>query len=195
VIRKDLCLLTSWLAAATDRDFLASTSASICLGLLTMDRQLFRMTNANIAVDVFQALNVCRNFTAKITLDWSSLNERADFIQLCFSELIGAGIGVNTGLSKNLLALGEADAEYVGQADLDPFVGRNRCSGDTWHMVWLALALLVAWILAENTHNTVPTDDSAVFAALFYRWGYSHVRLCLSIQMLRARQAALASPC
>jgi hypothetical protein len=38
----------------------------------------------------------------------------------------------------------------------------------------LALALLVPWIFADDTHNAFAADDAARFTKGLYRWTNSH---------------------
>lgn len=38
----------------------------------------------------------------------------------------------------------------------------------------LTLALLVAWVLADDTHDALAADDAAGLTKLFDGWTYSH---------------------
>jgi hypothetical protein len=116
------------LALLLRTDLTAGTFASTRVGVRTLaaDRQALAMTEAAVAADLHQALDVLPDLTAEVTFYLQvAVDELAEPHNLFFGKVADAGIGVDPGLPEDLLARGEPDSKYVGQSDLDALLARE----------------------------------------------------------------------
>ena len=91
------------------------------------------MTQAAVAADLAQALDVHSGLTTQVTLDdivmLDSITQQG---LLLLSQILDAGIGVDTGGLQNLGCASGANAVDLGQSNFDPLVAgkvntRNTC--------------------------------------------------------------------
>lgn len=87
------------------------------------------MTNASVAIDRLEALEIALHFAAKVTFDRDlvGIDGVNDGIELLGREVFSAGIWVNVGLFKNFRSVARPHAVNVGQGSDDAFV-----SGDIY---------------------------------------------------------------
>ena len=98
------------------------------------------MTQAAIAAEVHQALDVHRDFAAQIALDEIVAVDRlADLQNLGVGQLVDPALGGNADLLADLLGLVGADAVNVLQTDDDALAGRNVDARDTSHVLHLSM--------------------------------------------------------
>ena len=94
------------------------------------------MTNATIAADFHQALDVQRNLTAQVALHLQVLfdvvTQLGDFV---LGKVLHAGIGADFGSGKDFLGRSQANAEDVSQADLHTLFSGQVNARNTCH-VW-----------------------------------------------------------
>jgi len=84
-------------------------------GALSPHRQAPAMTDAAVAIDCLQALKICLQFAAQITLDWQlTCGDRLDdLVQLLATEVFPAQIWVNVGLFEYLFRGARANAVNI----------------------------------------------------------------------------------
>src|SRR5215813_7509804 len=63
------------------------------------------------------------------------INDFTNLDDLIFAEILHTNGAVNPGLGQDLLRRGSPDPEYIGQADVRPFLPGQIHSGDTCHIV------------------------------------------------------------
>ena len=91
------------------------------------------MTQTTIAADFRQTLDVHSGLTAQVALDdIAMLNGLTQLAFLLLSQILDAGIGVDTGGLQNLGCTSGSDAVNIGQSNFDPLVAgkidtRNTC--------------------------------------------------------------------
>src|SRR4051794_3033194 len=96
------------------------------LGALSADRKALAVTAALVAADLDLAPDVGLDLATEVTLDLEvGFDLVAGLDQLCVAELVDAGVGVDPGSGQHLLGAGSADAEDVGECDLDALVARE----------------------------------------------------------------------
>ena len=92
------------------------------------------MTQASVATDLHEALHVLLNIATQVALDVEVLLDVvAQLDELLLGQIVGAGVGVDTGVGQNLLRGGQADAVNVGQGDLDALIARKIDTNKTCH--------------------------------------------------------------
>ena len=127
------------------------------------------MTEAAVATDVHQALDVHRGLAAQIALDGVQPDLVADLLEIGVGQIFDFfAVGNATGLA-NFASAAATNAEDSRQADFGMLMRRNIDTSDTSHSVLYllfksTLALLVARIGANHPHDTLATDDLAVAA-------------------------------
>jgi hypothetical protein len=127
------------------------------------------MTEAAVATDVHQALDVHRGLAAQIALDGVQPDLVADLLEIGVGQIFDfLAVGNATGLA-NFASAAATNAEDSRQADFGMLMRRNIDTSDTSHSVLYllfksTLALLVARIGANHPHDTLATDDLAVAA-------------------------------
>ena len=122
-----------------DTDGLARAFARAGVGLsaLTANRQATQVTDATIALDALQALQVHADLAAKIAFDhvFAVLNGVNDLRELRLGQIFCADAGINVGPGQDVFRVAGADAVNVTQRDVDAFVRRNFYSDDTCHLL------------------------------------------------------------
>src|SRR5690606_10488137 len=134
------------------------------------------MTQAAVAADVDEALDVDRNLGAQVTFDlvagFNHATQLADFLVGQVAGLLGR---IDVSLFKDGLGADAADAKDVREGDFAPLVVRDVDAGNTGHDLLLTLPLLVTGVLfANDTHHALTTNDFAAFAARLDRCSDFH---------------------
>ena len=85
------------------------------------------MTNAAIAIDGLQALEIALNFPAEIAFDDDLLraDRLDDVVELFRRQAFRAGVRIHVGLFEHFLREARADAVDVRQGRFDAFVAGN----------------------------------------------------------------------
>src|SRR6185369_4423516 len=149
--------------------------AGIRAGALAANRQAAAMTEASVAAQVHQALDVDRHLAAQIAFDRDATDFLADLFQIGVGQVLDLSVKGHPGRFADLLRGRTADAVDRGQADLGVLVGRNVDTSNACHVRFLklcrgllksALALLVTRIGTDHAHHALATDDLAIPAHL-----------------------------
>ena len=92
------------------------------------------MTQAAVAADLNQTLDVEADLTAQVALDVvvavDYLTQLGGFF---FGQVLDAGVRIDTGLGKDFVGRLAANAEDVGQADLHALLAGKVNTGNTCH--------------------------------------------------------------
>src|SRR4051794_25062513 len=113
----------------------ALAGASVGLGALTADRQALAVTAALVGADLDLAADVGLDLATEVTLDLEvALDLVAELDQLGVAQLVDAGVRVDPGRGQHLLGAGSADAEDVGECDLDALVAREVHTNEACHV-------------------------------------------------------------
>ena len=137
------------------------------------------MTEATVATDVHQTLDVHRGFTAQITFNGEGCDLVADFFQIGVGQILHL-LGISDAAClADLAGAGATNAEDGGQANFSMFVRRNVDASDTCHfrplkLVQSALTLLVTRIGTDHANNALTANDFAVAADFLDRSRNSH---------------------
>ncbi len=92
------------------------------------------MTDALVAADLDLALDVLLDVAPEVTLDAQVLVDvGADPEHLVVGERGDLGVGVEPDVGAQLLRRRQADAEDVGERDLQSLLARDVDAGDTCH--------------------------------------------------------------
>src|SRR3954452_21012457 len=106
----------------------------IGMGALAPDRQTPPVSNAPVAPDVHQALDIHGDFGAKRAFDLDrALDHLAKPGNLIVRQIADPGVRVDPGLAQDAAAGGTADAKDVGQRDLNALLARKVYACDTRH--------------------------------------------------------------
>ena len=92
------------------------------------------MTQATVAADFGEPLDVHRGLTAQVTFDGVLVLD--DFTELCFvifGQVLDAGIRVDTGLCQDLLGSGQANALDIGQSNFNSLFAGQVNTSNTCH--------------------------------------------------------------
>src|SRR4029450_5452439 len=108
--------------------------AGVGLGALAAHGQALAVPQALPRADLHLALDVLLHLAAQITLDLErGLDVGADAGDLVVGEVVHAGVGADVERPADLGGAGAADAEDVGERDLDPLLARDVDAGDACH--------------------------------------------------------------
>ena len=93
------------------------------------------MAHTTVALDLGQTLDVKRDITAQVALyhDGVFVEVVAELGLFISSQVLDAGIGVNSGTGENLVGSGLADAVNISQTNLDPLLARQLNTSNTCH--------------------------------------------------------------
>ena len=81
------------------------------------------MTDASVAADLRETLDVHGDFSAEITFDHVILSDNfAEFLDFFISQIPASGIGIDARLLDDLCCRGTADAINAGQANLNTLI-------------------------------------------------------------------------
>ena len=80
------------------------------------------MTNAAIAADFDEPLDVHGDFTPEVALYLAvMINVLSQFVNIRFGQILDPDVGVNAGLAKDVLSGAATDTVDIGQPDLNSF--------------------------------------------------------------------------
>jgi hypothetical protein len=150
---------------------------------LAADRKSATMPNAPIASEIHQALDRLLKVAAQIAFDFViGIDHLADMDLLIGGEVVGLDRGIDFRRGENLQRARPADSVNIGERYIHPLVFRQFNSSYSCHRVnpFLALALLVARVGAQDAHDAFAAYDLAVLTNLFYRSSNLHNRQSLS---------------
>lgn len=101
-------------------------SSRVGLGILTTYRQTLPVTDASVAADLLEPLDVHRHFATQITLYQLMivLDGGGDSSDLIVSQILDAGIRVHVCLCQETVRTCTADAVDVSETDLDALFSR-----------------------------------------------------------------------
>ncbi len=106
------------------------------MGALAADRQALAVTDALEAADLDLALDVVLDVAAQVTFDGEVLVDVVtDLVDLVLGQVGDLGVGVEVEIGADLLRRGQADAEDVGERDLQPLFAGDVDAGDTCHVI------------------------------------------------------------
>src|SRR5258706_13916688 len=129
-------------------DGFARTFARARVGLSTLaaHRQAAQVTDAPVAFDTLQALQIHANLATEVAFDdvLAILDGMDNQGELLLGEIFGTDGGVDLGISQDDLGIAGANAVDVTQSDVDAFVGGDFYSDDAGHK--LKTGLLDWWI-------------------------------------------------
>src|SRR5690606_14346900 len=122
------------LLLAGDRLGRTLPGAGVGVRALTADRQALAVTQAAVAGDVHQALDVHRGFATQVALDGVILVDGlADLQDLGVGQLVDPARRLDADLGRDVPGGGRADAVDVLKRDFDALVGRDVDASDTGH--------------------------------------------------------------
>ncbi len=104
------------------------------MGALAANRQVLAVTQATIAAQIHQTLDVHRNFTAQVALDGEvGVDVLANGQHFGVRKLIHATRTVDVQGFADLLSKERTDTGDVGERDRNPFRGRDIDASNTCH--------------------------------------------------------------
>ena len=93
------------------------------------------MAQTLIRADFHLALDVLGYVAAQVALDREvAIDELANLHYLGIRQITNLGVRADLELGEQILRRSEANPKNVGQADLDPLVAGEVCSGDSCHL-------------------------------------------------------------
>ena len=91
------------------------------------------MTQAAIAADLVQALDVQCGLAAQVALDDISVDSVTELLLVSIGQILNAGVGVDTSLLQNVHSALAADTIDISQADFNALILRQVNTGNTCH--------------------------------------------------------------
>ena len=91
------------------------------------------VTQAAVAADVGEALDVTGNLAAQVAFDLHRVDRFAQLVFVFAREVFHPYVGADARLRKQLLRRRKTDAEDVREGDLDALVARKIDAGNTRH--------------------------------------------------------------
>ena len=94
------------------------------------------MAYTTVAVDRLKALQIGRNITAKVTFEYPFVlgDDLQDFVELLFSEILSAHVGVEPGFLDERIRPRGADAVDITQGERDFLFRGDFYTEETRHM-------------------------------------------------------------
>src|SRR6476620_1565274 len=131
----DLAMRTSQLFLQSGR-CLARTlaGAGVGAGALAAHGQTTAMTEAAVAADVHEALDVHRGFTTQITLNGEQADLLANLFEFGVRQILDLFCIGDVACLANLASTGATDAKNCSQADFGVLLRRNVDTSDTSHV-------------------------------------------------------------
>ena len=113
---------------------LALTSARIVLGALTTNRQTFAVTQATVAANIHQSLDVELNLRAQHAFGFVLPGDDVtDIGRFRFRPILDLFVDVNASFNQDFGGVGPANAKNVSQGDFAALVVRDINPCDTSH--------------------------------------------------------------
>src|SRR2546421_8415059 len=109
--------------------------AGVRAGALAADRQATAMTEAAVAAEVHQALDVDRHLATQVAFDRDAADLLAELLEIGVRGVLDLAAVRNPGRVADLLRGGAADAIDGRQADLGVLVGRNVVTSNACHVI------------------------------------------------------------
>src|SRR5688572_29392416 len=139
-------LLLGGLAPSADRALRPAALARIGLRSLAADRQVPPMAKAPVRADLLEPLDVERRLAPQVAAGLvAPVDELSEAVDLLLREVADARVRVDARLDEDLLGRGQADAEDVGEGDLDPLLAGDVLAGDTCHLPTPAAVCAWGW--------------------------------------------------
>ena len=92
------------------------------------------MTEAAVAADLHEALDVLGNLAVQVALHLDVLLDVvAQLGQIVLREVLDADVGIHAGFGEDLFGGGQTDTVDVGQADFNALVARKVDTNKTSH--------------------------------------------------------------
>ena len=123
-------------------------STSVGLGALTVHGQAATMTQAAVAADLRQTLDVHSGSAAQVTLDQILLLDNLTQLSLLvIGQILDANVGIDAGLSQDLLGAGSADAVNISQTNFNTlFAGQVYTSNTCYNSSAPPISLVSACV-------------------------------------------------
>ena len=118
----NFALLRVRIASHTDRPLAAAAaSARVGLGTLAPGGKTFPVANAPVAVHLLEALEICLEHSAKITLDHNAFctDNVSQLCQLLIREFPSAGVWIDPSQLQNALTCHRTNAVNIGKRCFD----------------------------------------------------------------------------
>jgi hypothetical protein len=129
-----LPFLLGYLLLAGDSAAWALLGAGVGVRTLSTNRKSAAVTDATVAADVHEALDVHRDFGAERSLDAKILFDRlTQTVDVRVIQIANTLFGVDAGRSEYPAGGRATDAEDLGQADLDLLLTRKINARNTRH--------------------------------------------------------------
>jgi hypothetical protein len=141
----------------------AFARTGVCFAALTTHRQTPAVTQAAVTAQIGQTLDVHGYFTAKVAFHGIVIaaNNRTNFAYFIFTQILDANFRADARLGKNLLGRAQANAEDVGQCDLNTLLNWDVYTGYASHgRPPLTLPLFMARVFANNTNHALATNHT-----------------------------------
>ena len=102
------------------------------------------MAEASVAADLGEALDVKRDGTAKIALNYEVVvNAFTELGLFLFGQVFNSGVRIDTGHFKNLGCAGSANSVDIGKSDFYTLVLRQVNAGYTCHIFRSSFRIIV----------------------------------------------------
>ena len=159
-------------ALHTDRLAGSLARAGIGGGALPTDRQAAAMTNAAIAIDGLEALEVGLQLAAQIAFNRELARGDGvdDLVELLGGQILGADVRIDIGLLEDAERGARANAVDVGTRRGNALVARDFNAEESGHgglVFGLALPLLVARVFTDDADHILALHDAAGLAKAF----------------------------
>ena len=119
---------------------LAFAGARVVFGTLATHGQALAVTQAAVAANVHQALDVGGDFRAQDAFGFVfGADDGPDFGEFIVRPILGLLVDVDASLIQNLGGVAPANAENVSQGDFAALVVRDVYPCDTSHLVWFCV--------------------------------------------------------
>src|SRR5688572_14542264 len=142
---------------------------------LPAHRQVAAMTQAAVAADFHQPLDVHGDLLAEIALHAADLFEHpADLADVVFGQILDADVRADARRGQDVVRPLAPDAVDIREADLDPLRPRQIDACNTRHR--LPLPLLVLRVRADHTDDATSPHNLALVTDPLDRRSYLHVR-------------------
>ena len=139
---------------------------------LSADGQAAAVPDPAVTVDRLEALEVHLQIATEVALDQNlpcgdGVDDR---VELLWRKIFRAQVRIHVCIFEHFLRIARPDAVNVGKRHFDSFVAWDINAENSWHgwcELRLALALLVARVFADDTHDAFATHDAAGFTLPF----------------------------
>lgn len=116
-----------------DGGLFASFGAGVGLRALATDRQVLLVTDASVAVDVLEGLDVAGHLSSEVSLERVVLQLVSDDAELLLGERLDLAVGLDLRRGEDSLGSGRADTVDRGESDPEVLVVGDVYSRDAYH--------------------------------------------------------------